>query len=290
VKYFPLTMSHIFQVILVGIISAVTMNAHADALDELGSRPMTVNERQFIENVIHEVEHTFSTPDGEWKRKMQVSVGNDIYHRNTRQGDIYEGYNVVPVPMNIQLNFQQQTASQVQQTKSAKQHAVNTDDLMKKIMQASANQDEKAIERLSQQMAALQSTAYNESMGKLIHPEARNHKEKGKAFIIQILINDGGETIGKKYEVAEAKETYTFLIRRKKQAQYKYYLGLWQVRGTNEGNVAIHLPETMQAKDHHLKILTMSVNITGPGTVVDGYVHDHVELQSLRNMKALFTM
>jgi len=283
-KDFPLTINHIFQVVLVGMVSAVTMNAHADALDELGSRPMTVNERQFVEHVINNVEHIFPTPDGEWKRKMQVSVGNDVYHRKTKQSDIYEGYNVVPVPINIQLSFQQQTASQVQQMESTNQLAVNMDDLKKQMMQAASNNDVEAIDRLSQQMAALQSTAYNKSMGKLIHPKAKNHKEKGKVFTIQILINDGGETTAKKYEVVEAKETYTFLIKRKKQAQYKYYIGLWQVRDTNEGNVAIHLPEAIKAKDHHLKILTVSVNIAGPATVVDGYVHDHVELQSLRNI------
>jgi len=260
------------------------MNAYADALDELGDRPITVSERQFVESVINKVESAFAAPDGEWKRKTQVYVGGNIYHRNTRQGDIYEGYNVVPVPINIRIDFQQQTASQAQQTKSSRQHAVNSEDLMKQMMQAAANNDEKAIDRLSRQMAALQSRAYKKNMGNLLNTAPSPRREKGKKFYVQILVNDGGETIAKKYEVSEGNGIYTFLIKRKGQSEYKYYLGQWQVSGTNEGNVAIHLPEEMKVKGHHLKVLTVSVNIAGASAIVDDYVHAHIGLQSLRNI------
>jgi len=270
---------------LVGMISAVTMNAHADALDELGSRPMTVSERQFVENVISKVEGTFPMPGEAWKRKTQVSIGNDLYHRNTSQGDIYEGYNIVPVPVNIRIDYQQQSVSQAQQTKSAKQHAVNTNDLMKKMMQAASNNDTEAVDRLSQQMAELQSGAYKKHMGDLLSKESRpSRKEKGKEFYVQILVNEGGETIGAKHETSRTKDAYSFLIRRKGQSQHKFYMGSWKVRDTNTGNVSIQPPDAISAMGNHLRVLAVSVNIVGPSVVVDDYVHAHIGLQRLHRI------
>lgn len=259
-------------------------SASADPISDAKERPINLKERQFIERVTAELRKHFPSPGDGWEMEEKVSIGQNIYRGEKGETLIYESMGKVTLPINIRLDHYQMTKEENINMRKEAQHAADMGTLQEEMMKAIQTGDHKEVERISQKMAALQEGDYIDRMSPMVNPqEGKREKKKAKNFYVQVLVNRGGEVVGKKYESFASGATKAFVVKKKKSSDktsYKYYFGPWKVK-ERDGNWSITFPDNMDTAANHLRVITLVVAINGDSAVVDDYVKKHVRTNSL---------
>lgn len=265
-------------------ISLLVMNVYAGPFDEQDGLPITPDERQFVERAIAKVEKAFPLPGEKWTSTMQVRIQKSVYHEKNLKTFIREDLKKRALPISIHLEMRLASVAEVRRSQQETQADASREDLQRQLMAAMQRLDEEEVSRISQKMLAPQMGAGQSNGEDMSGPGANENEGKEKKLEVQIKINNGGETIGKKYEKSVPGVTRAFLIQPKGRSKYKYYFGPWLVRGKGKANLSIKLPEGIYRKENHVRALVMMVKIFGDRDEVDSYVQRKVDIRQLASI------
>ncbi|MDF1525175.1 MAG: hypothetical protein P1S59_02730 [bacterium] len=258
--------------------------ATADPISDDEGSPATAAEIQFINRVIDQVKAAVPPLDG-WERDLSSSLGDD--QGGFRQGDdllIYEYDRKIPLRLNLGFKFHRITAAERQvaaQEKSAQE-------LEKEMMDAAMTGDVEKMQQAQLQLNAMLQKQMEGAMGQAAGGEPGSQPPAGKPseFFVRVLVNDGGEHIGKKYDMTAPGVTHAFRIDKNNQDHlgYKYYIGGWEVSEFDRVNWKVIFPKSVQTPANHLRALVLYANVYGDRESVESYVKNSLDLKGLNSV------
>ncbi len=248
-----------------------------DPIGDEKTRPVTKAEREFIEKNGEAIKRLFPSPGEKWKVEGNIDKGS------YSDSEVAEFRGNQPLNFSVRIDFHELTRAELKKAREKEVYQMTSEELKQKMMEALQRGDAEEAERLGQQMGALAAGEYTKSMGAAMDPtKTPSQLEKGREFYIQVMINSGGEHIGKEYEFPVQGVTKSFKIERKDHARYKYYIGNWDVSDYNPVNWSIWFPKKLKTQKNHLRLLSLFVEIDGEKKAVEQYVRDQFPLEGLR--------
>ncbi len=247
--------------------------------------PATTAEMQFINRVIDQDKAALPPLDG-WERNLRSYLGDD--QGGFRQGDkvkIFEYDRNIPLRLNLGFKFHRITAAEKKEAAEEK----TTQELQQEMMAALEAGDMEKIQQLQLQINTMILKQMEAGpIGQAARGETGSQPSGGKPteFQVRVLVNDGGEHIGKKYDTTAPGVTHAFRIDKNKKDHlaYKYYLGSWDVSEYDRVNWNVMFPKHLKTPANHLRALVLYVNIYGDRNSVEEYVKSSLDLGGLNSV------
>ena len=255
----------------------------ADPISDSKEVPATAAEMQFINRVIDQVKAALPPPDG-WERNLSSYLGDD--QGGFRQGDkvkIFEYERKAPLRLNLGFKFHRITAAQKKKAVEEK----SAQELQEEMMAAVNNGDIEKMQQLQMQLGVMmQKQMTAGAMGQAAGVTPMVKAEKPTKFQVRVLVNDGGEHIGKKYDTTAPGVTHAFRIDKNKKDHlaYKYYLGGGDVSEYDRVNWNVMFPKHLKTPANHLRALVLYVDIYGDRNSVEEYVKSSLDLNGLNSV------
>lgn len=273
-KYTAVFLIILFQTVFMGA-------AFADPISDDEGSPATAAEIQFINRVIDQVKAAVPALDG-WERDLSSSLQGGF-----RQGEeilIYEYDRKIPLRLNLGFKFHRITAAE----KKVAAQEKYAQELEKEMMEAAMSGNLEKMQQAQLQLSAMMQKQMEEAMGQGAGGEPGSQPPPGKPteFYVRILVNDGGEHIGKKYDMTAPGVTHAFRLDKNKKDYlgYKYYLGGWEVSEFDRVNWKVIFPKSVQTPANHLRALVLYANVYGDRESVESYVNNSLDLKGLNSV------
>jgi hypothetical protein len=259
--------------------------AVADSISDAKEVPATAAEMQFINRVIDQVKAALPPLDG-WERNLSSYLADD--QGGFRQGDelmIFEYDRKFPLRLNLGFKFHRITAAEKKEAVDEK----STQELQEEMMAAAQVGDIEKMQQLQLQLNVMLQKQMEEGVfGQAARGElgSQTPAEKPTEFQVRVLVNDGGEHIGKKYDMTAPGVTHAFSIdhNKKDYVGYKYYIGGWDVSEYDRVNWNVSFPKHDKTPANHLRALVLYVNIYGDRNSVEEYVKSSLDLNGLKGV------
>ena len=272
-----------FGISLVALVGVAT----ADPIADNKTRSATAGELQFIERVDKELSAMFPSPGEGWKVYWKLYKGQ-ISVKPGKQVEFYESEESRPVQLLWNVKFRLPSSVEAKAEKQEKEHTRNMEEIQEELRDAIKTRDGDKAERLQREMARAQQAQIESlmaNMGTIGAPKQKKVPTRpAKEFMVTISLNEGGEHIGKKYEVSTPGVTKSFKVERKGNVKYKHYIGEWDVRELNRTNWKIVFPKRLETAGNHLRSLALFVSIYGEKELVEAYVKEHFNSKGLNAM------
>ncbi|MCJ7499107.1 hypothetical protein MUP29_02530 [bacterium] len=281
-QYLP-TIKAVFLILF--LLIGFTREAVADPVSDAEAVPATAAEMQFINRVIDQVKAAVPPLDG-WERDLSSYLGDD--QGGFRQGDeilIYEYDRNAPLKLTFNIKFHRNTAAEKKEAVEEK----STQELQQEMMAALEIGDMEKVQQLQlKQAAMLQKQMETGVFGQAAkgEPGSQAPREKAAEFFVTVVVNGGGERIGKQYDMSVPGVTHAFRVDKNKKdhLSYKYYLGGWEVSELDKKNWKIIFPKSAQTAANHLHSLVLYANVYGDRESVESYVKNSLNLKGLNSV------
>jgi hypothetical protein len=250
----------------------------ADPLDDMNEVPASAAEIDFINNVVDRVKASVPPIDG-WERTVSVYTSQRPV-RDGKQLEIYESARDYPLRVSVRLNFKTITEADRQQAVQEK----STQQLEQEMMAAAQSGDIEKMQQLQAQlMVSLQAQMEAGPLGQAAGLSPVKPKEQRTEFYVQIIVNEGGEHIGKQYDVTVPGVTKAFRLDKGNSDHlgYKYYMGAWDVSEFDAKNWRIVFPVADQTPANHLRALVLFATVAGDREGVESYTANALNLEGL---------
>ncbi len=251
----------------------------ADPVGGENTRAVTKAEDEFIEKNGNAIIEFFPTPGEKWDVEARIARG--AYE----SGEIDKFRENFPLNFRVKIKYHERTGSEIKEAEEKENYEVSLDQLQQKMMEAVSRGDMKEMERINEQMAAIQSGANQKGMEKAMDTSSTPEEaEVGREFKVVVEVNSGGETIGKQFEHPAEGTAKSFKIERSNNAKYKYYMGNWDVSEADARNWSIRIPKNLRIPGNHLRLLNLKVTVSGDKDAVNRYMADHFPTGKLKSL------
>ena len=280
-------LSHKFKAVILTLLflTGFTGVSMADPVSDAEAVPATAAQMQFINRVIDQVKAAVPPLEG-WERNLSSYLADD--QGGFRQGEelkLFEFVRNAPLKLTFNIKFHRNTAAEKKQAVEEK----STQELEKEMMAAINIGDMEKVQQLQlKQASMLQKQMETGVFGQAAkgEPGSQAPREKAAEFFVTVVVNGGGERIGKQYDMSVPGVTHAFRVDKnnKDHLGYKYYIGGWDVSELDKKNWKIVFPKHLQTAANHLRALVLYTNVYGDRESVEKYVKGSLDLNGLNSV------
>ena len=279
-----LTFRLVISVLLAVLIGFVVVEPASSSEDN----PATAAEMKFINRVTDQVKMAVPQMEG-WKRDV-TGYTSDNFSVRGGKATISPSSRYFPLKLSISFKFHLITSTEKKRSDEKARTTHNAEVLQEQMMAAAASGDMEKMMQLQKKLAVMAQKSMEQStqsMAALGNQAQQAPPEKATEFQVQVIVNSGGEHIGKKYDMAMPGVIHAFRIDNKKNNEYlkyKYYLGGWDISEYDRVNWNIVFPKSIQTPANHLQSKVILVSVYGDRKSVEKYVKSTLDLGRLNKL------